>query len=137
MTPDQAREIIRPIYDALTRPAEKDVTALLTAALTETWQSLGSPPDRSDRAHFIQKVIGFGKAIPDLCFAIQEVLVAGDRVIVRSLATGTPAGDFMGVPHSGKSFAIMTIDIHRIANGKADEVYHVEDWISALRQLRD
>jgi predicted ester cyclase len=33
-------------------------------------------------------------------FEIKEVLVAGDRVIVRGEVTGTPAGDLFGVPHT-------------------------------------
>jgi len=56
------------------------------------------------------KVVGgFAKSLPDMKFEIKEVLVAGDRV-VRGEVTGTPAGDLFGVPHTGKSFRIMTID---------------------------
>jgi hypothetical protein len=32
-------------------------------------------------------------------------------VIVRGEVTGTPAGDLFGVPHTGKTFKIMAIDI--------------------------
>lgn len=136
MTDAEARALVGPVYDALTRPGEKDVAGMLTAALADGWESLGSAGDRSDRAHFIAKDSGFGRAVPDLVFTPQEVLVAGDRIIVRSEATGTPAGDFMGVPHGGKSFRIMTIDIHQVAGGRLVQVYHVEDWMTALRQLR-
>ena len=69
-------------------------------------------------------------------FDIKEVLVAGDRVIVRGEVTGTPAGDLFGVPHSGKSFRIMTIDIQTIKDGKIAKTYHMENWLSALSQLR-
>ena len=44
-------------------------------------------------------------------FDIKEILVAGDRVVVRGEVTGTPAGDLFGVPHTGKSFRIMAIDM--------------------------
>ena len=47
-------------------------------------------------------------------FDIKEVLVAGDRVIVRGEVTGTPAGELFGVPHTGKSFRMMAIDIQTI-----------------------
>jgi len=50
--------------------------------------------------------------------------------------TGTPSGEFYGVPHSGKSFKIMTVDIQTIKGGKIAKTYHVEDWASALNQLR-
>jgi len=47
-------------------------------------------------------------------FDIKEVLVAGDRVIIRGDVTGTPAGELFGVPHTGKSFRMMAIDIQTI-----------------------
>jgi len=69
------------------------------------------------------------KSIPDMKFDIKEVLVAGDRVIVRGEVTGTPAGDLFGVPPSGKSFRIMAIDIQTIRDGKIARTYHLENWL--------
>jgi predicted ester cyclase len=70
-------------------------------------------------------------------FDIKEVLVAGDRVIVRGEVTGTPAGELFGVPHTGKSFRIMAIDIQTIKDGKIAKTFHMENWLSALGQLRE
>ena len=78
---------------------------------------------------------GFGKLIPDLRWDIKDVLVDGNRIIVRSEASGTPVGPLFGVAPSGKSFKIMTIDIHTIKDGKAVAAHHVEDWAGAIRQL--
>ena len=55
---------------------------------------------------------------------------------MRSRATGTPKGPFFGVDGKGKSFDILTIDIHTIKNGQVITTYHVEDWAGALRQLK-
>ena len=50
------------------------------------------------------------------------MLVVDNRVIVRSIATGTPnspEGYFFGVPTDGsKSFEVQTIDIHTVEDGK-------------------
>jgi predicted ester cyclase len=54
--------------------------------------------------HVNQVVGNFAKSIPDMKFDIKEVLVAGDRVIVRGEVTGTPAGELFGVAHTGNSF---------------------------------
>ena len=54
---------------------------------------------------------------------------------VRGEATGTPSAEFMGTPHSGKSFRVMSIDVHTIEGGKIVHSYHIEDWIGATRQL--
>ena len=76
------------------------------------------------------------KSIPDMKFDIKEVLVSGDRVIVRGEVSGTPAGDLFGVAHTGKSFRIMAIDIQTVRDGKIARTYHLENWLSALGQLR-
>jgi hypothetical protein len=39
------------------------------------------------------------------------------------------------VPHTGKSFSIMSMDIHTIQGGHIQTTYHLEDWAGALRQL--
>jgi steroid delta-isomerase-like uncharacterized protein len=136
MNHDQAHAIVAPFYDALNRPALKDVRALVERAASAEWRSYSGENTSKGREEFIQQLMGFGKAIPDLTWDLKSVLVDGDRVIVRSEARGTPAGDFMGVPHTGRSFAIMTIDIHTVAAGKLVAAHHVEDWATALRQLK-
>jgi len=69
-------------------------------------------------------------------FDIKEVLVVGDRVVVRGEVTGTPAGELFGVPLTGRSFRMMAIDIQTIRDGKIAKTFHMENWLSALGQLR-
>jgi hypothetical protein len=38
--------------------------------------------------------------------------------------------------HTGKSLSMMAIDIQTVQDGKISETYHMENWLSALRQLR-
>jgi len=65
-------------------------------------------------------VSNFANTISDMTSEIKEVLVTGDRVIVRGEAAGTPSGDLFGVPHSGKSLGIMAVDIHN--QGRQDRL---------------
>lgn len=138
LTTEQARAVVAPFYEALNQPAAKNVRALIEEIAAPDWRSFAGEAVSKGREEFIQQVIGFGKAIPDLTWEIKEVLVDGERnrVIVRSEARGTPAGAFMGTPHSGKRFAIMTLDVHTVAEGKLLRAHHVEDWASAIRQLQ-
>ncbi|MBI5513578.1 MAG: ester cyclase [Deltaproteobacteria bacterium] len=131
----QARALVSPFYEALNRPATRDVGALVRSAAAESWRSHAGPDASKSREEFIAQVIGFGRAIPDLGWHIEELLVDGDRIVVRSTATGTPAGELFGVPHGGRSFRITAIDIHTVAEGKLVRAWHVEDWASALKQL--
>ena len=79
----------------------------------------------------------FWKLIPDLKWEPQDIINEGNKLVVRSIVSGTPNGDFMGLPTDGtKSFKIMTIDIHKIEDGKIVEVHHLEDWGTAMKQLK-
>lgn len=135
MTVEQARKQIAPFYEMLNQPVTKDLKALAEQALAPDWKSYSGETEFKGREAFVGQAAGFGKLIPDLRWDIKEVLVDGNRIIVRSEASGTPAGPFFGVQPSGKGFRIMAIDIHTIKDGKAVTAHHVEDWAGAIRQL--
>jgi len=136
LTPEAARRLVTPFYDMLNQPASKDLKALADASLAPGWRSYGGEQSFKGRDEFVAQMAGFGKLIPDLAWEIKEVLVAGDRIVVRGEARGTPQGPFFGVaPPTGKAFQIMSIDIHTVRDGKIVVSHHVEDWAGAMRQL--
>src|SRR5437773_9063439 len=138
ITDAQARAIIAPWYSLFNVATRGDVKTIQEQVLTADYESCAGylPGECWGRETSIKVVGGFAKSIPDMKFEIKEVLVAGDRVIVRGEVTGTPAGDLFGVPHTGKSFRIMAIDIQTVRDGKIARTYHLENWLSALGQLR-
>jgi len=139
LTEAQSRAAIAPWYQLFNQPVQGDMKTLQEQILTADYDSCWGylPGECWGRETSITVVGGFAKSIPDMKFDIKEILVAGDRVVVRGEVTGTPAGDLFGVPHTGKSFRIMAIDIQTIRDGKIARTYHLENWLSALRQLRD
>ncbi|MGP6085474.1 ester cyclase [Antarctobacter jejuensis] len=123
-------------YDLLSNPGSKDHVAAFVDATSENWVSVGDYSGNSKtRDAFIGQVGGFGQLIPDLNWAVQDIHQDGDFVTVRSRATGTPVASFFGVDGQGRSFDIMTIDIHQLEDGKIARSWHVEDWAGALQQL--
>jgi len=138
LTEAQARAAIAPWYALFNQPVQGDMKTLQEQILTADYESCWGylPGECWGRDASIKVVGGFARSIPDMKFDVKEVLVAGDRVIVRGEVTGTPAGDLFGVPHGGKSFRIMAIDIQTIRDGKIARTYHLENWLSALGQLR-
>ena len=138
LTEAQARAAIAPWYSLFNQPVQGDMRTLQEQVLTADYESCWGylPGECWGRDASIKVVGGFARSIPDMKFDVKEVLVAGDRVIVRGEVTGTPAGDLFGVPHTGKSFRIMAIDIQTIRDGKIARTYHLENWLSALGQLR-
>src|SRR5215470_15699176 len=131
----KALAVVAPFYDGLNAAPGKDVAAVLRQATAPDWVSCGANDVCGAREQVIAAIAGRHKAIPDLKWEIKEVLVAGNRVTVRGEATGTPAGELLGVPHGGKSFKLMSIDVHTIEGGKIARSYHIEDWLGAVRQL--
>jgi len=135
MNREVATQLVAPFYEALNHPASRDVAALIEQVAAPDWRSFSGEGVSKGRDEFIEQVVGFGKAIPDLTWAVKDVLADGDRIIVRSEASGTPASAFMGVPHGGQRFSVMAIDIHTVRDGKLVLAHHVEDWAGAIRQL--
>ena len=127
---------VQVFYDFLSNPASEDHAAAFNEIITDDWESIGDYSGKTKSgAELVGQVGGFGKLIPDLNWAVEEMIQSENRVIVRSRATGTPVGPMFGVDGKGNSFEIMTIDIHTVEDGKITRTYHVEDWAGALRQL--
>lgn len=75
------------------------------------------------------------KAAPDQHYSIDDVIAEGDKVVVRSMLSGTNTGEFMGIPPSGKPIQVEGIDIVRIANGKWVEHWGVFDALGMMMQI--
>jgi predicted ester cyclase len=133
---DTARKLVSPIYDALTRPGEKNVEALVKSVTSADFRSCGNEGECSDQATAITRFKGLAAVVPDLNWTIKELFVSGNNtIIVRGEATGTPIKTFLGTEPTGRSFRTMSIDLYTVTNSKISRSYHVENWTAALRQL--
>lgn len=130
------RAVVEPFYAFLSNPTSDVHAEAARAAMADGWVSIGDySGKKKSEDQFIGQIGGFGKLVPDMNWEMVEVIEAGDKVIVRGRATGTPQGPMFGVDGQGRGFDIMSIDVHRIKDGKIVETHHVEDWSTALRQL--
>jgi predicted ester cyclase len=134
---DKNRNALTAFYKkALTVNTETTPTSVLSEVLADDFISYGSVESKGKLA-LIGQVEFFWKLIPDLKWEPQDIANDGNKYVVRSLVSGTPNGDFMGVPTDGtKSFKIMTIDFHNVIDGKLTSVHHLEDWGTAMKQLK-
>jgi predicted SnoaL-like aldol condensation-catalyzing enzyme/predicted ester cyclase len=135
LTPDEARKIVAPLYEALNQPAKKDVAALLAKATNPDYRSYHTNEESVSREQLADIFKMIGDAVPDLRWTIEDVQTYGDQIIVRGKATGTPTGEFWGAKPTGKSFSTMAIDIFTVRNGKLGSAFHVENWVGALQQI--
>ncbi|KAB8057791.1 ester cyclase [Janthinobacterium sp. FT14W] len=82
----------------------------------------------------------FHAAVPDLQVAIEEMLVAGNRVSLRLHFTGrftgvfpTPQGELRG---QGQAIDFHAFDLYQVdAQGRISDNWHLEDNLALLRQL--
>lgn len=65
----------------------------------------------------------FFAALPDLTATMEDLVIAGDRVVGRFVYRGTHTGEFMGIPASGNPVEMRSIDIWRVA-----DAMFVEHW---------
>lgn len=131
------KQILENFYHkALTVNTETTPEAVLKPVFATDLISYGSVDSKTGN-ELIGMLGFFWKLIPNLKWEIQDIINEGNQYVVRSKATGSPNGDFMGLPTDGsKSFEIMTIDIHTIENGLIKKIYHIEDWATAMKQLK-
>ncbi len=135
LSAETARASVAPFYKALNAEFANDSPELIRQATAPQWVSCRGNDICNTRDEVIAGIGQRLKSVPDLKWEIKEVLVSGNQVTVRGEATGTPAGEFMGAPHTGKSFKLMSIDVHTLEDGKMVRSYHIEDWLGAVRQL--
>ena len=135
MSAESARTAVAPFYKALNAEFAGDSADLIRQATSADWVSCRGNDACNTRDEVIAGVAGRLKSVPDLKWQIKDVIVSGNQVTVRGEATGTPAGEFFGSPHTGKAFRVMSIDVHTLQDGKMVRSWHIEDWLGAVRQL--
>jgi predicted ester cyclase len=114
LTVEEARRISAPLYDALNRPIEKDVSALLAQACHADYRSYAANEEFLTREQLADVFRTMGETIPDLAWEVVDIRVLGEMIIVRGEATGTPVAEFWGAAPTGKSFKTMAIDLFTV-----------------------
>lgn len=116
--------------------AGSDPAATFAHTTQADWQNCSSNGESCQtREELVAALGGLHQLIPDLKWEILDTLVCGDKAIVRGQGSGTPAAAFMGIPPTGNSFKVMSIDIHTLRDGRISHTWHLEDWATAMRQL--
>ncbi len=134
---EDLKKLVKQFYtDCLTVNNHTDVAKVMGNLLADDFQSINAKETKG-KAALIGQIQFFWKLVPDLKWIPLEILQDGNRFIVRSTFSGTPNGDFMGLRTDGtKTFTTMSIDIHTVDNNKITTVYHVEEWATAMAQLK-
>lgn len=75
------------------------------------------------------------RAFPDLEAHVDDVVAAEDRVAVRVTLRGTHAGEFQGIPPTGRTIHYVSHEFYRVEDGLIAEEWICSDMASLFRQL--
>ncbi|WP_053269859.1 ester cyclase [Pseudomonas chlororaphis] len=111
--------------------------SLAKAALAENFVDMTPPAGR------VQGPTGpllasrfFRTAVPDLSAQIEQMIVAGDRVVLHLHFRGHFSGTFNALKGHGQRVDFRATDIYQIANGRITANWHIEDNLSLMQQLQ-
>jgi steroid delta-isomerase-like uncharacterized protein len=95
----------------------------------------GSPEPVRGREALKRFFAGQRAAIADLQSRIEDLVAAGDRVVVRWTTAGTQQGELLGVPPTGRRVTLTGISILRVAGEQIAEEWTTWDALAVLREL--
>jgi predicted ester cyclase len=81
---------------------------------------------------FITMLFG---AFPDFHTVVEDLLVDGDKVVIRTSISGTFKGPFGSVVPTGKHAKWTAMGIYRIADGKIVEAWEEPDMLGGFQRL--
>ena len=126
---EQNKALVRKIYQATETGDAAILDSVVTEGVIEHPLNPGQPPGREALKQIFG---GFSVVVPDLRITVEDIIADGDRVAVRSIVTGTPAGPYLGVDPAGRPMRFEAIDIWHIEGGLVTEGWHIEDFVAAL-----
>lgn len=74
-------------------------------------------------------------AFPDLQSTVDDVIVEGDKLVLRWTIQGTHTGDFLQIPASNNPISLSVTEIFRIADGQLVEAWDQYDRLGLLEQI--
>lgn len=77
----------------------------------------------------------FFTGLPDLRVTMEDLVVAGDRVVGRFVYRGTHTGNLLGIPAGGQPVEMRSIDIWRVRDGMFAEHWDELNLMQVFQQV--
>jgi NAD(P)-dependent dehydrogenase (short-subunit alcohol dehydrogenase family) len=106
---------------------------------TEHFADANGPSDTDVAAAYAGSA-ALAAAVPDLRIVVHDLVdgrdPAGDGLLaVRAEMRGTHAGEWFGVPATGREFRVALHEFHRTSGGFLTTTWHLEDWFGWFQQV--
>jgi len=93
-------------------------------------------PGQGQGREGIKQIIDlYHAAFPDLRVTNDEIIVSGDRAVLRWSATGTHQGNQLGVPATHRRVRMTGIDILRLEDGRIAERWGEANGLEMMQQI--
>ena len=131
---DDAEHVVRRLIDEGFSEGRLEVCDELIADEIVEHQDFG--PNHAPGAEGVRAVIrSLRDAFSDFRLTIEDLVVAGDTVWTRNVATGTHDGTFAGNAPTGRAIRVDVFDVLRVVDGRVVEHWGVPDRLGVLLQI--
>lgn len=129
---EQNKELVLRLYDEIDKQNFEAAIAML-APDAKIYGSGGFEPAKPEDLR--PMFPAWYTAFPDYVHNIEDVIAEGDKVVVKTIYTGTHEADFYGAPPTGNTFKYLGIHILTIKEDKIVEAWILEDMLYLWQQL--
>lgn len=132
--PDRAEAVTRRLFEEVINHGRLDLIDELVAedAVEHEALPISTGELRSDLRAWLTAL---RSAFPDYHVDLEDVIVQGDKVVVRERITGRNLGPFLGIPPTGRPICVDGIDIVMVSGGRVVEHWGLTDSQAMVRQL--
>jgi len=119
----------------LNKGKEASMAAMDEVCATDIIVHSASGTDICGLENFKKNCIMTINAFPDYRCTLEDVIVEGNKAVIRYSTTGTHKGGFMGIPATNKKVKFWAIEIDQFASGKIVEIWSRLDTLNLMQQL--
>jgi steroid delta-isomerase-like uncharacterized protein len=132
MSVEQSKAVVRRCFEELDRQSLDFLDELCTPGYRVHFPGTPEPMgSEASKPVWSQYFVAF----PDLRHTVEDLFAEDDRVVLRMRIRGTHTGEFMGLPPTGRTIALSSINVLRCAGGKVAEQWIEYDALGMLQQL--
>jgi predicted ester cyclase len=128
---NQTEATVRRFYE----PLSTGDTSVIDDALTPDWEAVPAMRTGAGADGWKASIAHLRGVFTDLTTTIEDVVVSGDLVAVRSVSRGVHTGELLGVPGTGRRIEFRASDFHRLENDRIVRTWHLEDYFGIATQL--
>lgn len=135
MSAEEIKELERHFFGELNKGKAAAMVVIDELCANDFLWHPGAGEDMRNLQDYKRFVGEFYRGFPDVHFAIDDILVEGDKVAVRFTVNGTHTGESEGILPTNKRMTLWGIGIDRIAGGKVVESWERYDTLDWMKQL--